>query len=318
MAKGLRIVFFGTPGIAVASLQAILESGFGVTGVVTIPDRPAGRGLKLTASPVKDFAVKNSLDLLQPEDLTDPGFLRKLRDWDPEVQVVVAFRILPREVWALPPRGTFNLHASLLPQYRGAAPIHRVLMNGEKETGVTTFFLQDRVDTGNLLLQERTPIGPDETAGELRDRLTTLGARLVVATLRQIEAGSLDPVLQESLIRPGIELKKAPKIAREDCLIRWDREVLALHDQVRGLSPDPAAYAVFRIKGERELFLKIFRARPEVAEHGLPPGTVTSDGKTFLKVAARNGYLCLLSVQPSGRKPMDIEEFLHGAGRQLL
>ena len=318
MADLPRIVFFGTPDIAVASLNAIVKAGYPVRGAVTAPDMPAGRGLKIKASPVKDYAERRNIEVAQPPDLTSKEFIRLLQEWKPDIQVVVAFRLLPKEVWTLPAMGTFNLHASLLPQYRGAAPINRVLINGETETGVTTFFLQEKVDTGNIILQEKTPVHPDETAGELHDRLMHLGSEAVVRTLEMIASRDVRLISQDQLMGPGTLLKKAPKIHKEDCRIKWDQDVFSVHNQIRGLSPHPAGFSVFAGNDGQDYYLKIFRSKPEQEEHTYSPGTVITDGKTFFRIAARNGFTSLLHVQVSGRKAMAVGEFLHGFGRHFV
>ncbi len=312
------VVFFGTPEFAVASLQAILDAGYPVKGVVTAPDKTAGRGLKMKASPVKVLAESQHIAILQPEELTSSAFLQALKQWSPEIQVVVAFRILPEAVFKLAPKGTFNLHASLLPRYRGAAPINHAIMNGEKETGVSTFFLQEKVDTGNILLQEKIPIYPDETAGELHDRLMVLGAGSVVKTLDMITSGNTQPIAQDQIAVAGDLQKKAPKIRKEDCLIRWDRDVATVYNQIRGLSPSPGAYAEFTAPDGLKLLLKIFRSEMIPQNNDLAPGSVRSDGKTFFHVAARNGFIGLQQVQVAGRNVLTIAEFLHGFGRHFL
>jgi methionyl-tRNA formyltransferase len=314
-----RIVFFGTPEIAVVSLKAIREAGYPVSGVVTAPDRPAGRGLKMHMSPVKEEALRMNLPVLQPAAMKDPQFLRTLASLEPDIQVVVAFRLLPREVWTLAPKGTFNLHASLLPQYRGAAPINWAIINGEKETGVTTFFLEEAIDTGNIILSERTPIGPDETAGELHDRLKVMGAKLVVKTLEKITRQKDEPVPQSQLTDPSQVLHKAPKIFRDDCRIRWDDDAVTVHNRIRGLSPEPGAFTELQAgEGREGFYLKLFRSGPEECEHRLSPGTVVTDGKNYLKVAVKNGFVHLLLVQLPGRKVMPAVDFLKGSGRHFL
>jgi methionyl-tRNA formyltransferase len=315
MKDPLRIVFFGTPEIAVTSLRSLLEAGFHVVAVVTAADSPAGRGLVLKSSPVKEYALSRGLPVLQPENLKDPSFLGLLREFRPDLQVVVAFRILPREVFTLPPQGSFNLHASLLPDYRGAAPINRAIMNGEKETGVTTFFLDDSVDTGKIIFREKTYIGPDETAGELHDRLMHIGAELVVRTVRAVEAGGLTEISQESLTGPGNILHRAPKIHREDCRIDWNRSVGDLHNMIRGLSPYPGAFTTITDLAGKPLQLKIFRTWPETGNPEMPAGSFVSDGQSFLKISALDGYLNLLEVQLEGRKAMETAGFLRGFGR---
>jgi len=314
-----RIVFYGTPVIAVASLQRLVEEGYPVAGVVTAPDRPSGRGLKIRFSPVKEFAIRHDLQLLQPANLKDPQFLLQLRALGPELQVVVAFRMLPKEVWALPPLGTFNLHASLLPQYRGAAPINRVLMNGEEETGLTTFFIEEAIDTGNLLFSEATCIQPEETAGELHDRLMVMGADLVLKTTRAIESGTaLASPQSESISSWSLPLKAAPKLRKEECRITWDREVQTLFNFIRGLSPYPGAFTDLTAPDGANFTLKIFKADIEIQPVSLKPGTVLSDGMTYLKVVARDGCIVLKEIQPAGRKTMDSLAFLKGYGKHFV
>ncbi len=267
----LRLVFMGTPDFAVPSLEALIAAGYPLAAVVTGVDKPRGRGRHLTPTPVKEVALRHNIPLLQPSRVTDPEFASAVRACAPDLAVVVAFRILPREVFALPSRGTFNLHASLLPRYRGAAPINWALMNGDGETGVTTFFLEDTVDTGNLLLQSRLQVGPDDDAGSVHDRLALLGARLVVETVRQIEAGTIVAQQQD-----GTLASPAPKIFREQCHIHWSAPALQIHNFVRGLSPHPCAWTMHR--GRQ---LKIYRTRvtPRVADG--PPGTVCVAGQSL-------------------------------------
>lgn len=310
-----RIVFFGTPEFAVASLERLADSGFNVVAVVTAPDKPAGRGLKERPSPVKECALRLGLPVLQPVNMKDPAFLDELSSHRPDLQIVIAFRMMPRLVWALPPLGTFNLHASLLPQYRGAAPINHAVMNGETETGVTTFFLNDAIDTGAILLSERTPIGADETAGELYERLMNIGAGLVTETVSRIIAGDLEPVGQDQVADSGVPLKTAPKIFRDDCRIDWNRDIRSVYDHVRGLSPHPGAFTEVMTVDGQPMLLKIFRAVPEEAEMTLEPGRVLTDGRGFLKIAARNGFLRVEELQAEGRKAMNSADFLRGFGR---
>ncbi|MFZ4520973.1 MAG: methionyl-tRNA formyltransferase [Bacteroidales bacterium] len=314
MTPSPRIIFFGTPDFAVASLEKILAAGFSVVAIVTVPDKIAGRGLKERSSPVKEFGMQNGIPVLQPVNMKDPGFIEQLAAYKPDLQIVIAFRMMPKQVWSLPPLGTFNLHASLLPQYRGAAPINRAVMNGETETGVTTFFLNEQIDTGRILLSGKVPIGPDETAGELHDRLMVAGASLVLETIRQIVAGTFEEIQQESLITLAETLKPAPKIFKEDCLIDWNQEVTTLYNFIRGLSPHPGAYTKLKT-ADGEQILKIYRAVAEQAESGSVPGEFLSDGKTYLKVGAKNGYIHLNELQLSGRKVMNSGDFLRGFGR---
>jgi len=298
----------GTPEFAVASLDALIKAGCDIVAVVTAPDKPAGRGKKLSESAVKQYAVENGIKVLQPEKLRDPGFLEQLRSLKAELQVVVAFRMLPEVVWNMPYRGTINLHASLLPQYRGAAPINWVLINGEKESGVTTFFLSHEIDTGNVLFTEKVTLTGHETAGELHDRLMNKGAGLLVKTVKGIESGRYNVHLQSALLDgDGVELKHAPKIFKEDCLIDWLQPAESIYNKIRGLSPYPAAYTLLN-----EKILKIYRSEFEIAEPGIQPGGFLTDNKTFLKFAAQDGYVYLTEVQLEGKKQMDIAAFLRG------
>ena len=298
----------GTPEFAVASLDALIKAGCDIVAVVTAPDKPAGRGKKLTESAVKQYAVENGIKVLQPEKLKDPAFLEKLRSFKADLQVVVAFRMLPEVVWNMPSRGTINLHASLLPQYRGAAPINWVLINGEKESGVTTFFLSHEIDTGNVLFTEKVTLTGRETAGELHDRLMNKGAGLLVKTVKGIESGRYNVHLQSALLDgDGVELKHAPKIFKEDCLIDWLQSAESIYNKIRGLSPSPAAYTLLNDK-----ILKVYRSEFESAEPGIQPGGFLTDNKTYLKFAAQDGYVYLTEVQLEGKKQMDIGAFLRG------
>jgi methionyl-tRNA formyltransferase len=291
----------GGPEFAVSSLKILLDNDYPVVSVVTIPDKPQGRGQKVVPSSVKKFAIEHNLHLLQPESLKDPNFAAQLRALEPDLFVVVAFRILPKEIFAIPRLGAFNLHASLLPKYRGAAPIQWAIINGEKETGVTTFFLEEKVDTGNVILQARMPIGPDETFGELRDRLAEVGAEIVLHTVRLIEAGKAVPHPQDSA-----NITAAPKILREHAHIEWTRPARHIHNLVRGLSPSPAAYT---LHGGRTL--KIFRTKVGETESRMNPGTICEAGKNLV-VSTGEGTLEILEVQLEGRKKLRGEEFLRG------
>lgn len=314
-----RIIFYGTPDFAVASLDALIKEGFQVVGVVTAPDREAGRGLSLSQPAVKQYALGQNLPILQPEKLKALEFLQALEDLKPDLQVVVAFRMLPKEVWSLPHLGTFNLHASLLPQYRGAAPINRAIMNGENETGVTTFFINEEIDTGALLLQERVPIEPDENAGELHDRLMYLGAGLVVKTVKGILDGTLHPTAQDIPGSSPAELKPAPRLDKDDMHIDWNRETKDVYNQIRGLTPFPGVYTGLRLKNGSFLTVKIGSAR--IADEPIPasilPGSILSDRKRFLKVSTRSGYLDILTLQPASKRMMKASEFLNGSGTLL-
>lgn len=310
-----RIVFFGTPDFAVASLEQLVHHGFSVVAVVTAPDKPSGRGLKQTASPVKEFALAREIPLLQPLNMKDPGFLAQLQAFRPDLQIVIAFRMMPKLVWALPPLGTFNLHASLLPQYRGAAPINRAIIGGEHETGVTTFFLNDQIDTGKILLSESVAIGPDETAGELHDRLMIIGAGVVVKTVEQVIRGEVTGVSQATLVTHPDLLKQAPKIFKEDCRIDWNQDVVTIHNLIRGLSPYPGAFTEVRFADGGMQPLKIFRSQPEQTDAPTVPGKFFTDGRTYLNVEAKNGFIQLLELQLPGRKAMNSGDFLRGFGR---
>ena len=307
----MRIVYFGTPEFAASQLEAILAAGYEVAAVVTMPDKPAGRGKKIQFSEVKKAALTHGLPLLQPEKLKDPAFLQELASFQADLFIVVAFRMLPAAVWKMPPMGTFNLHASLLPQYRGAAPINHVLINGETVTGLTTFCLNEEIDKGAVIMRQSVDIRPDETAGELHDELMALGNQVVVETIRKIERNELQTVPQEALAQ-GMPLKEAPKIFKDFCHIRWEHDCQTLYNHVRGLSPYPAAHT--RLVSERGecIDLKVFASQIEWCRHDRKPGDVQTDNKTFLKVAARDGYLHLTQLQQAGKKAMTVEEFLRG------
>jgi methionyl-tRNA formyltransferase len=306
--EGLRIVFMGTPEFAVASLDALVNAGYSVVGVVTAPDRPAGRGMNLTESAVKKYAAEKKLKILQPEKLKNPAFLDELGSLQADVQVVVAFRMLPEAVWGMPPLGTINVHASLLPQYRGAAPINWVIINGEKETGVTTFKLKHKIDTGNILLQEKIVIGEDETAGELHDRMKIVGANLLVKTIKGLAEGTIREISQSEIVNPKSEiLHHAPKIFTETCKINWSKTIDEIHNLIRGLSPYPTAFTYLNNK-----MLKIYRSKKEVALTAFDNGSVHTDGNTYLKFACSNGFIHAIDIQLEGKKRMSIEDFLRG------
>lgn len=301
-----RIVFMGTPAFAVASLSALLQAKMNVVGVVTAPDKPAGRGMQLQQSAVKQFALAHDLPILQPEKLKSPEFFEALKQWAPELQVVVAFRMLPEQIWSFPPMGTLNVHGSLLPQYRGAAPINWAIINGEKETGVTTFQLQHAIDTGAILLQDRIPIAPNNTAGEIHDTMMEVGAQLLVKTLHGLFDNSIQAVPQEQVI--GNEgLQHAPKIFTKDCEIDWEKPCASIHNLIRGLAPFPGA--ITKIDGKIvKLFLThIIGGTPTEA-----PGSFITDGKTFAKIACKDGYIGLSDIQWEGKKRMPIIDFLRG------
>lgn len=332
--KRLRIIFMGTPDFAVASLDALLKAGCDIVGVITAPDKPAGRGMEIQQSAVKKYAVQNNLHVLQPEKLKNPVFLQELRSLKADLQIVVAFRMLPEVVWNMPPLGTVNLHGSLLPQYRGAAPINWALINGEKETGVTTFKLKHEIDTGDILLQERMPVGETDNAGDLHDRMKLIGARLLVKTVKGLAAGTLNETPQTfELSRDSSDLSKetaeagslrtmpdsrlptseplllkhAPKIFNETCTIDWNKPADVIYNLIRGLAPYPAAFTFLNNKK-----LKIYKAVKVDRVPAVSPGSFETDQKTYLQFACKNGYLSVLELQLEGKKRMDIASFLRG------
>ena len=307
----MRIIYFGTPEFAASQLEAILQAGYEVAAVVTMPDKPAGRGKKIQCSEVKKSALAHQLPILQPEKLKDPNFLQELASFQADLFIVVAFRMLPAAVWKMPRLGTFNLHASLLPQYRGAAPINHAIINGETVTGLTTFFLNEEIDKGAVILQERVAIRPDETAGELHDALMHLGNQMVVETIRRIETNQIQPITQETLAQ-GAVLKEAPKIFKDFCYIPWDKDCQAIYNLIRGLSPYPAAHTTLRSDTGEVLELKVYASDMELCQSPEPCGTIVTDNKTFLKIAAKDGFIRLTTVQQAGKKAMEIADFLRG------
>ncbi len=306
--KKSRIIFMGTPDFAVPSLKILLENGYHIVAVITAPDRPAGRGMKISESDVKKFALSKNLKILQPEKLKDPAFITELKSLNADLQIVVAFRMLPEVVWNMPPMGTINLHGSLLPQYRGAAPINWAIINGEKETGVTTFKLKHEIDTGDILLQKKIDIGENESAGELYDRMKEMGAELLLQTIDSLAENKLQEVPQSNLDTTGRDiLKHAPKISTETCEIDWEKNTNDIYNLIRGLSPYPSAFTF--LKGKK---LKIFRAEKEKTEVAESPGKIVSDRKTFLKFVCNDGYISLRELQLEGKKRMSVEDFLRG------
>ena len=303
-----RIVFMGTPGFALGVLQLLVQRGYPVAGVVSAPDKPSGRGLQLHSSEVAIYAREQGLPLLQPPSLKDPVFLAQLRKWSGDLFVVVAFRMLPEAVWKLPRLGTFNLHASLLPQYRGAAPINWALIRGETQTGVTTFLIDHQIDTGHILFQESLAITPDETAGSLHDRLMVLGAKVVCRTIDALASGAAHPIPQP-LVTP---LYQAPKLTKELCRICWDNPPQQICNLIRGLSPYPAAFSLLQASAQEAVPVKIFQAHPVIENHLYPFGAILSDHKNYLRVACRDGYVSLIQLQMAGKKRMPIREFLLG------
>ncbi|MDR0834782.1 MAG: methionyl-tRNA formyltransferase [Candidatus Symbiothrix sp.] len=318
-----KIVYMGTPDFAVAPLRALVDGGFNVVGVVTMPDKPAGRGMQVQYSPVKAYALAHNLSLLQPEKLKDVTFLDALKAWEADLQIVVAFRMLPEVVWNMPQLGTFNLHASLLPHYRGAAPINWAIINGETETGITTFFLTHEIDTGQVIDQVKIPIADTDNAEIVHDKLMNLGAELVVKTVKAIAKNAVQPIEQETMGVEVRDLRPAPKIFKETCRIDWNRPVKEIYDFIRGLSPYPAAWTELTTnKGEvwsLKIFEteKIFEPADVFRKRHLPPATIVTDGKKFMDVAAQDGFIRLKSVQQAGKKRLPIADFICGKAASL-
>lgn len=312
--EDLRIVYMGTPDFAVESLRQLVEGGYNVVGVITMPDKPMGRhGSVLQPSPVKQYALEKGLRVLQPVNLKDEAFVEELRSLKADLQIVVAFRMLPEVVWNMPAMGTFNLHASLLPQYRGAAPINWAIINGDTETGITTFFLKHEIDTGEVIQQVRIPIADADNVEVIHDKLMNLGGRLVTETVDAILAGTVKPVPQEELLKLSEEeLRPAPKIFKETCRIDWSKGVKAVYDFVRGLSPYPAAWTELVNADGTSQVLKIFQTEKNFFSHEEKIGAVSTDGKTYLRVALTDGYLNILSLQLAGKKRMPVADFLRG------
>jgi len=309
----MRIVFMGTPEFAVESLNILIENKYDVVGVITMPDKPSGRGHKLQCSPVKQYALDHNLPVLQPEKLKEESFLDELKLLKADLQIVVAFRMLPEVVWNMPKYGTFNLHASLLPQYRGAAPINWVIINGEKETGATTFFLTHEIDTGKIILQEKIAIADTDDAGIVHDKLMLMGALMVKKTVDLLMEGKIEGIDQSQFIHPETELKPAPKIFKETCEIQLSWTIDNVYNFVRGLSPYPAAWIDIQFPGQSDnMTLKVFETEKEPEQHNLPEGTIVTDGKKFAKIAFTDGFILLKSVQAPGKKRMDIGELLRG------
>jgi methionyl-tRNA formyltransferase len=303
--KDIRIVFMGTPDFAVSSLKALVEKGYHIVGVVTAPDKPSGRGRKIYESAVKKYASSQGLHILQPTNLKDPDFLQELESMDIDLQVVVAFRMLPVQVWSKPKLGTFNLHASLLPDYRGAAPINWAIINGETQTGVTTFYINENIDTGAILKQVPVPIGSTESAGDLHDKLMITGSQLVLDTVEMIRNGEAKPIKQEAK-----EYKLAPKLNKDNCRINWDQPLLHVYNHVRGLSPYPGAWTILENGGE-QTELKVVRTTMLDEIHQLKPGTIIITKKN-IKVAAKNGFLDINELKMAGKRQMDASSLLNG------
>jgi methionyl-tRNA formyltransferase len=309
---GLRVVFMGTPDFAVASLKALIENKVDVVGVITAPDKPAGRGKKIHASAVKEFAVSNAINnIFQPTNLKDKGFQEELKSLNPDLFVVVAFRMLPESVWNMPKMGTINLHGSLLPNYRGAAPINWAVINGESKTGVTTFFIQHEIDTGNIIAQEEVEIDENDTAGSMHDKLMHVGAKLITETVTSIEAGTVKAIPQSDFIDEN-NLKAAPKIFKEDCKINWNQTVENVYNFIRGLSPYPAAWTEFSAETGEKLSFKVFESSKEYNTPKKPVGGIDYSEKGKIKIACTDGYISLNVIQPAGKKKMDTKSFLLG------
>ena len=311
--KDLKIVYMGTPEFAVESLKCLVEGGYNVVGVVTMPDKPMGRhGSVLQASPVKQYAVSQGLRVLQPVNLKDEAFVEELRSLQADLQIVVAFRMLPEVVWNMPHWGTFNLHASLLPQYRGAAPINWAVMNGDTETGITTFFLKHEIDMGDIIQQLKVPIADTDNVEIVYDKLMKLGGKLVVETVDMILDGTIKAIPQEDIAQPGVELRPAPKIFKETCRIDWNMGVKKVYDFVRGLSPYPAAWTEICTPDGNRQVLKVFETGKIFENHKKQVGTIETDGKNSLRVVVEDGYVDLLSIQVAGKKRMPVTDFLRG------
>lgn len=300
----LRIIFFGTPDFAVASLAALVDAGLNVIAVVTAPNKPAGRGLQMQETPVKQFAVSKNILVLQPPKLKAPEFIETLQNLNADLHIVVAFRMLPELVWNMPAMGTVNVHGSLLPQYRGAAPINWAIMNGATETGVTTFKLKHEIDTGNILLRQKVEILPSDNAGTVHDKLMIAGANLLVETVRGLAEKTIEEIPQDTLSEP---LRHAPKIFKEDMKIDWSKDAVSILNHIRGLSPYPAAFTVLEGKN-----IKIYTARIEDGQPLIPQGAYETDHKSFLRFAAKDAWVSILNLQQEGKKRMEIKSFLSG------
>ncbi|MBQ5453671.1 MAG: methionyl-tRNA formyltransferase [Bacteroidales bacterium] len=307
----MRIIYMGTPDFAVAPLKTLVDSGFNVVAVVTGEDKPQGRGRKVLPTPVKEFAVEHGIPVLQPAKLKDEAFLAELKSFNADLQVVVAFRMLPEVVWAMPKLGTFNLHAALLPQYRGAAPINWAVINGETKTGVTTFFLDKDIDTGRIMLKQEVDILPEDNAGTIHDKLMVVGSELVKKTVEMILSGDVKTVAQSELISSDTVLKPAPKIFKEDCRLDFSKDGISIKNLVRGLSPYPAAFTTLKIK-DKEMNVKVFEVGFEPDSSEKEVGKVITDNKNFIKISCQNGYIQLLDIQLEGKKRMKTEDFLRG------
>ena len=305
----MKIIFMGTPDFAVPCLDILVKNGYNIIAVVTVPDKPAGRGQQLQQSPIKKYAQAQGIKVLQPEKLKSPAFIEELKSLHADIQIVVAFRMLPEIVWNMPPLGTYNLHASLLPQYRGAAPINWAIINGEKETGVTTFKLKQEIDTGNILFSSKVQLTNNTTAGELHDVLMQVGAELLLKTIKTIENGKYE--LKEQTVNEQ-EIKHAPKLVKDNCKINWKKSVEEIHNLIRGLSPYPAAWTEGKDEKGNTLSFKIFKSHKEQQHQEIQPGVIVTDNKTFLKVACSNGFIVIDELQLAGKKRLKTEDLLRG------
>lgn len=310
--KDLRIVFMGTPDFAVESLRILVENHYNIVGVITMPDKPAGRGHKLQYSAVKQYALEKGLPLLQPEKLKDEQFIEELRAWNADLQIVVAFRMLPEAVWDMPRLGTFNLHGSLLPQYRGAAPINWAIMNGDKETGVTTFFLKHEIDTGEIILQDKVQIGENDNVGKIYDELMHIGAKLVQRTVDLIIQNAVKPMPQDQLYKSEGELRNAPKIFKDTFKIDWNKTILEIHNHIRGLSPYPCAWSMLNMGGSEPVSVKIYESEIVEGNKQGPIGSIETDNKTYLHVACNDGVISIKQMQMPGKRAMSITDILNG------
>lgn len=306
----MRIVFMGTPDFAVESLKALVENNYHIVGVVTAPDRPAGRGQKIKQSPVKEYALSQAIPVLQPEKLKNPAFLDELKALQADLQIIVAFRMLPEVVWNMPKMGSLNLHGSLLPHYRGAAPINWAVINGEKETGVTTFFLQHEIDTGNIIFQAKVPIEEDDNAGSVHDKMMITGAQLVLKTVQAIIADEVKTTPQAELLA-GAEAIQAPKIFKEDCRINWQLAATEIRNKIRGLSPYPTAWTEIEFEDGKKLSMKLFAAQFK-ADLNLAPGQIQTDSKTYFAIGTTDQALAITELQLAGKKRMTVKDFLRG------
>ncbi len=302
----------GTPEFAVQSLDILLKNNYNIVGVITSPDKPAGRGQQIQQSAVKKYAVEKGITILQPEKLKDETFLNQLRELKADLQIVVAFRMLPDVVWNMPPMGTINLHGSLLPQYRGAAPINWAIINGEKETGVSTFFLQHEIDTGKIIFQEKTSIDENDDAETIHDKLMNMGAHLILKTVQAIEINNYPQMEQAILIGENEKINTAPKIFKEDSLINWNKKVDDIYNFIRGLSPYPTAFTTLCSPANVNILLKVFKCEKEKKQHSEPIGSISTDSKSFLKIACSDGYLSIIDLQLAGKKRMPVSDFLRG------